>query len=509
MDYVATARLVYAGDSHPGQARTANEDSAFASPRLLAVADGMGGHVHGEVACTEAVRALAELDTRLASSYGAPQEWERRGSTRLDPGRPDAVRPDAERVDVERPEVARPEAAWPPLARPELVPDPARPLLARSGSVRPELAHPEAGRLDSVPAEPARSGMNHAHPVRPDPVESLGACIADVFTRLCEIGLRRPELTGMGTTLTALVFDGDRLGVGHIGDSRAYLLSAGVLRQITRDHTFVQSLVDQGHLTPAQAAEHPRRSMVVRALQSGGPVPEADLFFHRIAPGDRLLVCSDGLTDVLADETLSVVLATQAEPADAVHRLIDLANRAGGPDNITCLVADVLPGDRRDAEEAPHPAIPIDNDRTGGRLILGAAADRLSAAVGNLPTDEGGNLAGDGRTGVTGPEEAGATATNGRVPTDTAPKAHGAALDGTDHARNERTERVERERSGHEPAAHGPLGPARTGDERARPAGADPEDLGHEHVRESTVPSETENRRGTRRWRLPRWARKP
>ncbi|APU18583.1 PP2C family protein-serine/threonine phosphatase [Actinoalloteichus sp. GBA129-24] len=251
MTHGSLGRLSYAGGSDPGRTRSVNQDSAYASPRLLAVADGMGGHAHGEIACSVVVAAIRELDTRL---HG------------LRPGHSDLLRVLAEGV-------------------------------------------------------------------------------TDAFARLTAIGEARPDTAGMGTTLTALLWDGSRLGVAHIGDSRAYLLSGGVLRRITRDHTLVQSLIDAGQLTQAQAEEHPRRTMVVRALQSGGPEPEPDLFFQEVSAGDRLLVCSDGLTAVVSDRVIAETMSSSIDPRQAVARLIDLANRGGGPDNITCLVADVVPVD--------------------------------------------------------------------------------------------------------------------------------------------------------------------
>src|SRR5205823_14239356 len=128
---------------------------------------------------------------------------------------------------------------------------------------------------------------------------------------------------------------GSRFGLVHIGDSRIYRLRAGELAQLTRDHTLVQSLVDEGRLTEAEAAEHPRRSMLMRALQGTSTV-EPDVSLCEVASGDRYLLCSDGLTDVVGPRAIQEVLAAVPEPQTAVNRLIRLANRGGGPDNITC-----------------------------------------------------------------------------------------------------------------------------------------------------------------------------
>ncbi|MEU1620651.1 MerR family transcriptional regulator [Streptomyces sp. NPDC005722] len=146
-----------------------------------------------------------------------------------------------------------------------------------------------------------------------------------------------------GTTLTALLWSGERLALVHIGDSRAYLLRAGELFRITHDHTMVQSMVDEGRLTEAEAASHPQRSLLVRALGSGtrpaGRLP--DLRLHDPRPGDRYLLCTDGLSAVVPDEELHRVLASGAGPGEAVRVLVGLANAAGGPDNVSCVVADV------------------------------------------------------------------------------------------------------------------------------------------------------------------------
>jgi serine/threonine protein phosphatase PrpC len=148
-----------------------------------------------------------------------------------------------------------------------------------------------------------------------------------------------PAMEGAGSTLTAMLWSGSRLGLVHIGDSRAYVLRDGELFQITDDHTHVQSLIDEGRLTPEEAASHPQRSLLLRALQGGGVA--ADLKLREARPGDRYLLCSDGLSAVVPAEAVLGTLTTVTEPDEAVRRLVDLANDAGGPDNITCVVADV------------------------------------------------------------------------------------------------------------------------------------------------------------------------
>ncbi|MCK1821703.1 MerR family transcriptional regulator [Streptomyces sp. XM83C] len=144
-----------------------------------------------------------------------------------------------------------------------------------------------------------------------------------------------------GTTLTALLWTGEgHLALVHIGDSRAYVLRDGELFRITHDHTLVQSMVDEGRLTPEEAASHPQRSLLLRALGTTPP-PAADLRLHEARAGDRYLLCSDGLYGVVAEDLLRTLLADAADPEAAVTGLVDAARAEGGPDNIGCVVADL------------------------------------------------------------------------------------------------------------------------------------------------------------------------
>lgn len=152
---------------------------------------------------------------------------------------------------------------------------------------------------------------------------------------------RDPSLKGMGTTLTAMLWHGTQVALVHVGDSRAYLLRRGELYQITHDHTLVQQLVDDGRITPEEAATHPQRSILLRALDGSGEV-DPDLTLREAQVGDRYLLCSDGLSGVVSAETLHATLTNIDDPEEVVRQLIDLANRGGGPDNITCVLADVL-----------------------------------------------------------------------------------------------------------------------------------------------------------------------
>lgn len=235
-----TLVLRYAARSDRGLVRSNNEDSVYAGARLLALADGMGGHAAGEVASQLMIAALAHLDDD----------------------------------------------------------EPGDDLL---------------GKLEAA----TREG---------------NAAIADQVDD-------EPELDGMGTTLTAILFAGKKIGLVHIGDSRAYMLRETKLAQITRDDTFVQSLVDEGRITAEQAHTHPQRSLIMRAL-TGNEI-EPTLTVRESRAGDRYLLCSDGLSDVVSDETIENTM-NEGDSAQCADRLIELALRSGGPDNVTVVVADVI-----------------------------------------------------------------------------------------------------------------------------------------------------------------------
>lgn len=232
-----------------------------------------------------------------------------------------------------------------------------------------------------------------------------------------------PELEGMGTTLTAILFAGGRLGLVHIGDSRGYLLRDGELSQITKDDTFVQTLVDEGRITAEEAHSHPQRSLIMRALT--GHEVEPTLIVREARVGDRYLLCSDGLSDPVSHDTIHEALQIP-DVVDSADRLIELALRGGGPDNVTVVVADVVDYDygqtsrswparspggwtttpsrrtpRRDGHRrsTPPPDRPPEKgtDRTGGTPkstpLQAASGDRGSRGV----ADRAGRLG--GRTG--------------------------------------------------------------------------------------------------------------
>jgi PPM family protein phosphatase len=146
---------------------------------------------------------------------------------------------------------------------------------------------------------------------------------------------------GTGSTLTAMLWSGSQLAMVHVGDTRAYLLRAGELFQITHDHSVVQALLDEGKITPEEADSHPQRSLLLQAI-AGDRATEPDVSLHDALAGDRYLLCSDGLTAVVPAGVIRDTLSAPGDPEQAVGRLIDLANEAGGPDNIACVIADVL-----------------------------------------------------------------------------------------------------------------------------------------------------------------------
>uniref|UniRef100_A0AAU2JSK7 Serine/threonine protein phosphatase PstP n=1 Tax=Streptomyces sp. NBC_00049 TaxID=2903617 RepID=A0AAU2JSK7_9ACTN len=282
--------LRFAAGSHKGMIREGNEDSGYAGPRLLAIADGMGGQAAGEVASSEVISTLVQLD-------------------------------------------------------------------------------------DDVPGS--------------DILTSLATAVQRANDQLRVMVEEDPQLEGMGTTLTALLWTGQRLGLVHVGDSRAYLLRDGVLTQITQDHTWVQRLVDEGRITEEEATTHPQRSLLMRALGSGDIV-EPDLSIREVRAGDRYLICSDGLSGVVSHQTLEETLADYHGPRETVQSLIQLALRGGGPDNITCIVADVLDTDSGDTLAAQVSDTPV---------VVGAVAENQHQLFdgGNAMQTPAGRASGLGR----------------------------------------------------------------------------------------------------------------
>jgi protein phosphatase len=257
--------LRYAVRSDLGLVRNNNEDSVYAGPRLLAIADGMGGHAAGEVASKIVISTLETLD--------------------------------------------------------------------------------EDRRVDDL-------------------MGALRDTVVEANHRIADAVTERKELEGMGTTLTALRFVGSQVGLVHVGDSRAYLLRNNLLTQITHDDTYVQYLVDSGKLTPDEAKDHPRKSVILRALL--GSEVEPDVSIREARVGDRYLLCSDGLSDVVSSETILDTMRIE-DTQECADRLVELALRGGGPDNVTVIVADVLNARVGDTIDD----VPV----LGGAFVDPAAAD--------------------------------------------------------------------------------------------------------------------------------------
>jgi len=167
--------------------------------------------------------------------------------------------------------------------------------------------------------------------------QRLEVRVRDANTRIHELSQQDRSLNGMGTTITAAYLDGDELTLAHVGDSRAYLLRDGELSRLTRDHTLVEELVRRGELTEDEAAEHPQRSIITRAL---GPEPDVDIDLrtHRAQPGDVVLLCSDGLTGMISEQDVAEILSRARSLEHAGNQLVQAANEAGGRDNITVVL---------------------------------------------------------------------------------------------------------------------------------------------------------------------------
>jgi PPM family protein phosphatase len=238
---VTALALRSAARTDAGRVRDHNEDAVFATPRLVAVADGVGGHAAGEVASQAAIAVLASLEKRWLS---APLPYE------------------------------------------------------------------------------------------------LAAAVRDGNERIGFIASCRPDTAGMATTLTAVAL-GERYVVANIGDSRTYLLRDGELEQLTRDDSYLQQLLESGHVDAAAARSHPHRNLVLEVLD-GGPERAPSISTHPAQPGDRLLLCSDGVSDVLEPPAIRELLAEESSEARAAERLLQAALDAGSRDNVSAVVADAV-----------------------------------------------------------------------------------------------------------------------------------------------------------------------
>ena len=258
-----TLTLRYAAQSDRGLIRDLNQDSVYAGPRLLAVADGMGGMAAGDVASNIVIAAMAPLD-------------------------------------------------------------------------------------EDVPGDALVDALRHA-------VGAANQHLRDTVDA-------NPQLEGMGTTLTAVLFSGSKFGMVHIGDSRAYLLRNGEFAQITKDDTYVQMLVDEGRVSPEEASSHPQRSLLTRALDGRDIDPEYSV--RQVLKGDRYLICSDGLSGVVSADTIGQTMREVADPQACVERLVQLALRGGGPDNITVVIADAIDTDIVEQSPIVGGAAAIDRGNT-------------------------------------------------------------------------------------------------------------------------------------------------
>lgn len=170
---------------------------------------------------------------------------------------------------------------------------------------------------------------------------ALKQALAAANSLLAETVFDHPELTGMGTTVSAIIRADGKIALAHIGDSRVYLLRGGTLSQITADHTFVQRLVDSGRITPEEAAIHPRRSVLMRVLGDVDSAPEIDTAIFETLPGDRWLLCSDGLSSYVSDEKIASVLGSLSDVVAAADRLVKESLDQGAPDNVTVVIVDI------------------------------------------------------------------------------------------------------------------------------------------------------------------------
>lgn len=240
----------------------------------------------------------------------------------------------------------------------------------------------QAGEVASrLAAEAFAGGL----PDEGTPGQRLAARVLDANRRIFELSQEDREHAGMGTTLTAAYLDGDELALAHVGDSRAYLLHDGELTRLTRDHSLVDELVRRGKLTEQEAAEHPQRSIITRAL---GPEPEVevDTLTYRVQDGDVVLLCSDGLTSMVSESEIAEILADAASLADGGRALVAAANDAGGRDNITVVlfrVEDVAAGAAPPAQDDTTRAAPV--PRPVPPSVVPAQSSRASREHAPLP----------------------------------------------------------------------------------------------------------------------------
>jgi serine/threonine protein phosphatase PrpC len=192
------------------------------------------------------------------------------------------------------------------------------------------------------------------YPGAEDAEQALRSAMIAANSLLAETVFEHSELTGMGTTVSGILRVGDQVALAHIGDSRIYRFRDGELEQVTADHTFVQRLVDSGRITAEEAAVHPRRSVLMRVLGDVDAAPEIDTKILDTQPGDRWLLCSDGLSSYVSEERLGTILGSVRSPQDAADRMVKESLDHGAPDNVTVVIADIDGADA--APDAAEPA---------------------------------------------------------------------------------------------------------------------------------------------------------
>jgi protein phosphatase len=269
--------LRYVAHSEIGLVRKNNQDSAYVSPTMLMVADGMGGAAAGDLASAVAIHQLAITDTE--------------------------------------------------------------------------------------------------HPTGDAMLPALSAAIKKASDVIADLVDNDPQLDGMGSTVCGVIFDGEKLALANIGDSRAYRYRDGELTRLSRDHSWVQTLIDDGRLTEAEALEHPHRSLILRVV-NGQPQQVADLELVDVAEGDRLLICSDGLCGMVTDSVIEARIV--GDRSDVMDALVRVAHLEGGQDNITIIVADVVTGEPEGEPQLLGAASRIDVDASGEPTLVGID-DELAA----------------------------------------------------------------------------------------------------------------------------------
>jgi len=206
-------------------------------------------------------------------------------------------------------------------------------------------------------------------------IESLKSGVLDANSMLNGTVVEHPELQGMGTTFSGMLVHGNQVVTAHIGDSRIYRVRSGEVVQITKDHTFVQKLVELGRITEAEALVHPRRSVLMRVLGDVQGEPELDIALHDALPGDRWMLCSDGLSGVVPEDVMAKVLTSNIPTEEAAELLVGEALEYGAPDNVTVVITDIVrPTVQADFEPGAHFVGSADHEvvieeRKGGKIL--------------------------------------------------------------------------------------------------------------------------------------------